>query len=82
VQIGGLAVTKTKAGNGDNCAASRTPRYHQGQSVLARGSVVQAIAFAGIRSGREAARATAPAPTGKPTASRGQGPHGLLASQC
>ena len=82
VQIGGLAVTKTKAGNGDNCAASRTPRCHQGQGVLVRGSVVQAIAFAGIRSGRAAARATAPAPTGKPTASRGQGPHGLLASQC
>ena len=69
-------------GGGDRPGASIGWNCHQGQGVLARGSVVQAIAFAGIRSGRAAARATAPAPTGKPTASRGQGPHGLLASQC
>ena len=69
-------------GGGDRPGASIGWNCHQGQGVLARGSVVQAIAFAGIRSGRAAARATAPAPTGKPTASRGQGPHGHLASQC
>ena len=54
-------------GGGDRPGASIGWNCHQGQGVLARGSVVQAIAFAGIRSGRAAARATAPAPTGKPT---------------
>ena len=47
--------------------ADRRVSCHQKQGVLSRGSVVQAIAFAGLRSGRAAARATAPAPTGKPT---------------
>ena len=47
--------------------ADRRFSCHQKQGVLSRGSVVQAIAFAGLRSGRAAARATAPAPTGKPT---------------